>query len=500
MITVEELVAIDALKLTYFGGETGGHRYVSWAHVCDLADPWNWVNPGDLVMTTGAGLPSPPEAQKHWVERVAQARVSGVVLARAPDNPEPTEAMREAAGALNFPVLTADFDLHFVELARTVIGSAIKLERERVSRMTRLYDYHLHNVQRGVTSQEQFEALARVARCKAWVRDTGTRRLLLTSNETAVPPGAFPESGGERIGDSTRLLIDLRTRPPAQLLAESLEGSLLEPGILQHLASLLALDLEQAARDRDALRASGSEFLTALLDGRLNVRGLWPTLKARGIEPPLVLTVWARDDDSVLADDSLHHHLAFHDSVPLVSHRPPLLYAVLPDKTAVLGAFRSYLGDGISGGVSDLRSESDIEAVVTEARLALTRARETGVSVCRQQDALSDAGLLPRTLGESKRIVRRILGPVIQYDSENGTQLLETLRTFLANDRSWSRTASKMNVHRQTIVYRLQRVELLTGRKASTTADSSSFWLALCILDGADLQLEEVQDGHSGGA
>ena len=59
MITVEELVAIDALKLTYFGGETGGHRYVSWAHVCDLADPWNWVNPGDLVMTTGAGLPSP---------------------------------------------------------------------------------------------------------------------------------------------------------------------------------------------------------------------------------------------------------------------------------------------------------------------------------------------------------------------------------------------------------------------------------------------------------
>ena len=44
-------------------GHGGGDRLITWSHVCDLPDPWAWVRPGYLLLTTGDGLPAEPAAQ-----------------------------------------------------------------------------------------------------------------------------------------------------------------------------------------------------------------------------------------------------------------------------------------------------------------------------------------------------------------------------------------------------------------------------------------------------
>ncbi|MFE7053575.1 PucR family transcriptional regulator [Streptomyces californicus] len=42
--------------------------------------------------------------------------------------------------------------------------------------------------------------------------------------------------------------------------------------------------------------------------------------------------------------------------------------------------------------------------------------------------------------------------------------LLETLETFLAHNGSWARTAEALHLHVNTVHYRVQRIEQLTGR------------------------------------
>lgn len=71
MITVNGLVAIDALGLAFRAGGASGGRLVTWAHACDLRDPWRWVTAGDLVMTTGAGIPTNSVEQADWLNRLA---------------------------------------------------------------------------------------------------------------------------------------------------------------------------------------------------------------------------------------------------------------------------------------------------------------------------------------------------------------------------------------------------------------------------------------------
>jgi purine catabolism regulator len=50
---------------------------------------------------------------------------------------------------------------------------------------------------------------------------------------------------------------------------------------------------------------------------------------------------------------------------------------------------------------------------------------------------------------------------------------------FLEENRSWQRSAKRLHVHKQTLVYRMGRVEQLTNRSLRNTADVVQLWLAL---------------------
>jgi purine catabolism regulator len=65
-----------------------------------------------------------------------------------------------------------------------------------------------------------------------------------------------------------------------------------------------------------------------------------------------------------------------------------------------------------------------------------------------------------------------------------------TLAALLRNDRSAKRTAAELHIHRQTLVYRVRRIEALTARSLSCTQDIVDLWLALRaveVVEGADL-------------
>lgn len=76
-----------------------------------------------------------------------------------------------------------------------------------------------------------------------------------------------------------------------------------------------------------------------------------------------------------------------------------------------------------------------------------------------------------------------ILGEVLQYDKENHTQLLETLREYFQNDCNLQNTSEAMFSHRNTIKYRIQRIEQLTGKSFHKSIDSLELHNALLIHD-----------------
>ena len=61
-------------------------------------------------------------------------------------------------------------------------------------------------------------------------------------------------------------------------------------------------------------------------------------------------------------------------------------------------------------------------------------------------------------LQEIRQVQEHILGSLLQYDAQNGTQLKETLRRYLESGESLSQTAESMYLHINTLRYRLHRI------------------------------------------
>ena len=75
------------------------------------------------------------------------------------------------------------------------------------------------------------------------------------------------------------------------------------------------------------------------------------------------------------------------------------------------------------------------------------------------------------------------VGPVIDYDKEHGTQLLETLRAYMECDRNVQEAAELLHVHKHTVRYRLRRVTELTGLDVTKFEDAAQLYLAVRATD-----------------
>lgn len=80
---------------------------------------------------------------------------------------------------------------------------------------------------------------------------------------------------------------------------------------------------------------------------------------------------------------------------------------------------------------------------------------------------------------ELQEISRLAIGELIKYDEHRGLNLLDTLKTYIQNQGNVSRTARELNLHRQSLLYRLRKIEALTNRSLVNTDDL--FLLDLCI-------------------
>ncbi len=91
--------------------------------------------------------------------------------------------------------------------------------------------------------------------------------------------------------------------------------------------------------------------------------------------------------------------------------------------------------------------------------------------------------LLFRVLQEDPEELEAFYGetlePVVHYDSRYGTELVQTMITYLGNDASTVRTAGDLFAHRHTIRYRLDRVGELTGLDVDKSADRERLTLGI---------------------
>ncbi|MFC8915303.1 PucR family transcriptional regulator [Streptomyces sp. NPDC047821] len=156
---------------------------------------------------------------------------------------------------------------------------------------------------------------------------------------------------------------------------------------------------------------------------------------------------------------------------------------------ALLATVRGPLSAGLDGdgrltlGVSAaVHSAEGLRGALEEARHArrVAAARPGRVCAAGHHELASHVLLLPFVPDDVRRaFTARLLDPLRDYDRRHRAELIPTLEAFLDCDGSWTRCASRLHLHVNTLRYRVGRIEQLTGRDLSRLEDKLDFFLAL---------------------
>ncbi|WP_031475359.1 PucR family transcriptional regulator [Streptomyces bicolor] len=156
---------------------------------------------------------------------------------------------------------------------------------------------------------------------------------------------------------------------------------------------------------------------------------------------------------------------------------------------ALLDSIRDPLSAGLDDdgrvtlGVSAaVHSAEGLRGALEEARHArrVAAARTGRVCAAGHQELASHVLLLPFVPDDVRRaFTARLLDPLRDYDRRHRAELIPTLEAFLECDGSWTRCATRLHLHVNTLRYRVGRIEQLTSRDLSRLEDKLDFFLAL---------------------
>jgi purine catabolism regulator len=486
-MTVGDLVAMRQLGCDVIAGSAGLDRQVVWAHACELDDPWNWLTANELLMTTGICIPAEEDSQVMLIRNLCESGIAAIAIGDDLKAPPLHPAMLHEADVLNFPVVTVTHATPFSAMGRTVAVAAQSEQISRIARLSRLYDvarsasittspqssllehlskelgYQLHvlDVEFGT------EPIARTAKLGGEVIDELRRHV---ANQLDQLPPRLAVRTGKALQATA---FSLPTHRKCMLVVEGTDDLDLDAFVLLHAQSLVAVEMERETRDRERTDELGTELFQQIFDGTIGSDAAHPLLRRAGFEQSgwLVLGFDARHlrPARLLAGDNGIPNLSFtvgEEGYLLISENE------IDKTTGTLGPAIAHLG--VSARTADIQRVPDS---VRQSRWALQAALADNSRVAEYSTAAPL--FLPRTLSEAHLAARAVLGELMDHDAAHGTHLIATLEEFLAQDRSWTATAKQLVIHRQTLGYRLKKIEALSGRSLKSSADIAILWMAL---------------------
>jgi PucR family transcriptional regulator, purine catabolism regulatory protein len=531
--TVREVIALDPVRHgepRVVAGESGLDRPVRWVHVAEVPDIATLLRGGELVLTTGIGLPADDAGVRAFVADLAEVGVAGLVveLGRRYTGSVP-KVMVAAAQRRGMPLVELRRATPFVRITEAVHALIVDAQLTELRATEEIHQRFTELSVEGAEPAEVVHQAAALAGCPV-VLENLARQVL--AYDTA--------------GDSAELLLDgweqhsRRIQPAGRTAYDADAGWLVTtvgargqdwgrllarwPGegtpptrltiLLERAASTLALG-RLIRRDAEGLEHQiHRTLLTALLDHTRPVDEV--ALRARALGVPLdrrhLVGVVVRHRDEEAAPDAAR----LRDLAEAVSHAL---------REAALAGLAGPLDDHAVGALVALHAASDDDHSLTAFAAALHRVRGGAapavvVAAGSRVESLRDAR---RSLVEARQVadaarhgrrdvpvfrlphvglagllhllrdeprlqtfVERELGDLLAYDARHPKErLLGTLRAYLDSGRNKSAAAAAAHLSRPALYERLARIERILDADLDAVDTCLSLHVALLALDAA---------------
>jgi hypothetical protein len=437
MTTVKTLLGLPGLRLRPRAGADLLDRPVTRIYVTELSDPGRYLSAGELVL-------------------------SGLLWWREPGDAEPFVAALARSGAAALAASGADSD----GIPDDVVDAC---ERHRIPLLEVPIDLSF-----SVVTEQVVLALAAAS-------DSSRKRLHAAAD---APIETLLDRASAELGLPCWVLSTLgRVVAGTAPLPMPVEDVVQRYAAKQDTAGPLTLTPVEGRHAVPWLIAVGGPLSTAQTELTEELAGLVGVTRARATPPEAELTgevrvVALRTEGSDESRDVLRELLpdgtlveAGGETTYAVTRQwPPDAWIALSTVEPLLAARRILCGVGDPGEAREVAAYALAAAARRTGRVVVVPAGEIDA----HQLLLAGA---PDGLRAALR--RRVLGPLLDYDAEQHTDLVHTVRVFLECSGSPTRAAKALHVHVNTLRYRIGRAGELLGADLTEFTDQLDVYLAL---------------------
>ena len=503
--TIDELLAMpqwDGVRLLSCQASRA-HRRIHRTSVQELPLD-DFVRAGELVMTTGIGL-ADLSALTSFVQDIARAGAAALAIAVGPHvNEIPARVVMEAE-RLGLPLFEFPWALRFSETSELILACVVDRQHAWLRRSDEMHQLFTGIVLGGGDLERLCRYAERALSQPVRIVNSWGEATDAGEGSLAAAVGTGWERGALHVPITAdhRQLGSLDVAAPHGLTE-------LDAMIAGHAATAAALIMlmQQAAADGEA--RGQTELVVAILsDAGTPQRELERRAIGLGFDPGKPFVVLSM---SFGAGDMAQHALAdvgrWAVSRALASRRMTALQAWDgADVTLIVPIERTVVPPAVRGFVDEVgtfarrhsptvlvdcgigRVAPSLAEVRESYREALTANRlgsrlnghgsTTEHGELGAYPALHEAMTAPGSSGAFADLHERYLGVAERYERETGLPLLATLAMYFAQRGNVSATARELRINRQSLLYRIERFQALSGVDLGSPMDRFALELAV---------------------
>lgn len=527
MLSLKEILNLDILKEAKIrsGQDQLKQRRVKSVSVIEIPVE-NFVRPHEIVLSTGIGCGHDHELLQAFVKDVLASDPAALALATGPYISDIPDEVLRTAEARHFPIIEIPWKLRFADITQTILEALNDHRQKELEQSEKVQQQLLNLILHGGNLAgiaqllyEKTKKPALIVDQNGIVRGTshGADNLIERWNRhTAVHPGSESITHIENARDIRGMLTaSVRSAASTQglVLLEGQENlSSQRTVLLQHAATAAGLwFLRENAVEETQSRLYG-DFVWELATEESNES--WDLIRSRArslqidLDAPYVCLLGKIENETTASDDNSQSPLpqkmmqqinglkeSLNANIVATSRQETLLVFLETSPQSALESAHSFLQQlqerftrrslrtRVSWGIGE--NHAGVRAFhksFQSARTALdigSKQNPPGHHTCYADTRIYRALLNLGDHEEMRHMARDVIGSLIRYRRDKDIDLIETFNAYLRYKENVSQTARSLHLHRQSLVYRLQKIESLT--ECSLDDPDDVFLIDLCI-------------------
>lgn len=532
-ISIGDVLRLSLPSNTQLGGKADqARRSVDWVVIITQWDDLpEQVQTGDLVIIPAHLQTAVGESQfKQYLRQFATQHVTGLILF-APISLE----LNSNAYDLNLPLLLVSAETTPRTVHQDIVGLLHDRQTATAQRTMQLYRQLAEMSREGQGLRAMTDVMAKQTgkivvvqdkrldiQAKSGINNDSIDSKLLEkslTNREELPPILRNRKAAakarqqsywqaiESIDNYARLVSPIisgdRARGYLSIVGPADELDQLDNLVAEYGAAACALEMAKAKAVSEAKKELRGSFLEGLLNGSMSaqeIERLEGRLDHDTKQPHMIITLnWANADAPSLRrlETTINWLLTNHTRAALVyiyGGRHVCIFQALKssdDTESVHTLTRrireqieaEYPNAKITGGISGpALALTDWPRVYSEALQAMQLGQR--LRLINQVVEYSSLGIynLLRDLEDHdsvKKFNQQVIGPLVAYDEQHKGSLIETIDAYFVHHGNVSKTAEALYVHRNTLLYRLERIQELTGHDLDRAEMRLALHLAL---------------------